>query len=171
MGIHRNRHELKSPVLALFLLLLLGAIQAADAADPKGLTIQIKKQGFAPPPAGVAGKTPKLEGRVERKLPASAIYQEEPVTGPGIVGLDMLIQRDRYPVIQAVFQGTPAYARDMRPGDAIIAVNGIQTLGKSRETIDAMISDVPGEVVNFTVAREHLMLDIPVTVMALPGGR
>jgi hypothetical protein len=87
--------------------------------------------------------------------------------GHGIVGIDILIHPDRYPVIQAVFQGTPAQKAGLLPGDTIIAVNGIQTVDKSRSTVDRMISDRPGARVDFTIARHGGIRHIRLTVMAL----
>ncbi len=72
---------------------------------------------------------------------------------PGVVGLDMKIPGSGYPIIQAVFEDSPAAKVGMQPRDIITSINDISTLGKSREEIDAMISDIPGTTVLFSVQR------------------
>jgi membrane-associated protease RseP (regulator of RpoE activity) len=92
---------------------------------------------------------------------------ERPRSGHGIVGIDILIHSGRYPVIQAVFSGTPARKAGLLPGDTIIAVNGEQAVGKSRSTLDRMISDRPGDRVDFTIARNGELKRIRLAVMAI----
>lgn len=87
--------------------------------------------------------------------------------GHGIVGIDILIHPDRYPVIQSVFRGTPAQKAGLLPGDTIIAINGVQTVDKSRSTVDRMISDQPGDWVDFTIERDGEIKRTRLTVMAL----
>lgn len=71
----------------------------------------------------------------------------------GMIGLDMLIPGAGYPIIQAVFEGSPADIHGMRARDIITSINQTSTLGKSREEIDAMISDIPGTRIWFGVQR------------------
>jgi membrane-associated protease RseP (regulator of RpoE activity) len=93
----------------------------------------------------------------------------EPIqdTGPGIVGLDLLIQLKQYPVIQGVFRGSPAALVGMQPQDFILEVDGISTLGKSKEQVDAQISDVPGQKVKFKVLRNGSIYQFQLKVISL----
>jgi membrane-associated protease RseP (regulator of RpoE activity) len=128
-------------------------------------------------PASWAEKVPVTAGSVVPRQPSGQVYldtdtQRQPfqlreiykhgVSSPqpkrqpsahGIVGLDLLISSNRYPVVTGVFDGTPAERLGIQPGDTIVAVNGVQAIGKSRAQVDAMISDKPGESVDFLVAR------------------
>jgi predicted metalloprotease with PDZ domain len=146
-------------------------------AESRMFTVQETKRGAAP-----LGREPRLDrGDWSKPRPKSQettrtfVIQETrkvappPVAsqGSGIVGLDMLIQHNRYPVVQYVFRHTPAEKAGMRPGDTIVAVDGRQTLGKTRAQVDWMISDAPGDVVAFTVVRGGEMRQFEVTVMAL----
>lgn len=85
----------------------------------------------------------------------------------GIVGLDLRVQENTHPMVQGVFKGTPAEKSGFQTGDAILAVNGVSTLGKSRSTLDEMISDVPGEVIHFNVLRDKRTVVIALTVISL----
>lgn len=71
----------------------------------------------------------------------------------GIVGVDLLIEPRHYPVIQRVFSGTPAQRSGIRPGDVILAINGSRVFDKTLWEVDAIISDRPGEQVDFTLLR------------------
>lgn len=85
----------------------------------------------------------------------------------GVVGLDLLIQQGRYPMVQGVFRGTPAATQGLLPGDMILAINGITTFGKNITQVDTMISDVPGDRVLLTVQRGARLSQVRLTVAAL----
>lgn len=93
--------------------------------------------------------------------------KETPKSGHGVVGLDMLVHPDRYPVIQAVFRGTPAQKAGMLPGDTIVSVNGTQAIGKSLKQVDLMISDRPGDAVQFIILRDGELKPFKLTVAAI----
>jgi S1-C subfamily serine protease len=90
----------------------------------------------------------------------------EPLS-PGIVGLDMLIQTGNYPLVQAVLPGTPADKHGVRAGDILIAINGASTRNQDSATIDAMISDVPGETVQLKLLRHGQLKSINLVVISL----
>ena len=103
-----------------------------------------------------------------------AVYQQnakpEKTTPPpahGVVGLNLLIQQGHYPLVHGVFPGTPAARQGIQSGDRILFINGATTLGKSVTAVDAMISNVPGEVVDFTLQRGTRMVQVHLTVAAL----
>jgi C-terminal processing protease CtpA/Prc len=85
----------------------------------------------------------------------------------GVVGLDMLIEPNHYPVIQKIFKGTPAHAQGIRVGDTILAINGERTVNKTLREVDLLISDIPGEVVNLIILRDGKPKKYSLTVMSL----
>lgn len=90
-----------------------------------------------------------------------------PANSHGVVGLDMAIRPDSYPVIQSVFPGTPAQQQGIRPRDLLVAINGVRTYNKSVTEVDALISDVPGDVVSLTVLRGTQLKQIHLTVASV----
>lgn len=69
----------------------------------------------------------------------------------GIVGLDLTIRPNRYPVVAQVFPGTPAATAGFRKSMVILAVDGQSLLGLTRTQVDVAISDRPGDRVQFLV--------------------
>lgn len=135
-------------------------LDRSDVSPPTVLKIQTRRQVTLPPA--------RLDLQDIRQGSPASLPNRMPVTqGPGIVGLDMLIHSQRYPVVQYVFPHTPADRQGIRAGDTLLAVNGVQLLGKSRAQVDAMIPDVPGERVSFVIARDGRLHEVTLTVMAL----
>lgn len=97
----------------------------------------------------------------------AAVAAPHHASGHGVVGLDLLIQRGHYPIVQGVFKGTPAAKQGFLPGDIILAIDGTTTLGKNVAEVDVMISDVPGERVTFMVQRGPRLSQMGLTVTAL----
>lgn len=97
----------------------------------------------------------------QRALPDESSRQR------GIIGLDMQINPSQYPLVKAVLHGTPAQHQGIIPGDVIVAINGTSAMGKELEEVDAMISDIPGEKVHFTLLRGTRLLQVPLTVVSL----
>jgi len=97
----------------------------------------------------------------------NAIPQPADPATPGVVGLDLLVKTDAYPTVQGVFPGTPAHKQGIRPGDILVAVNGETTLHQDLSTLDAMISDVPGDVVRLSVLRGSQLKQVSLTVVSL----
>lgn len=95
-----------------------------------------------------------LSGTVQRNVRAE----------PGMIGLDMAIRGNHYPQVQSVFQGSPAHRKGMLPGDEIIAIDGVSTLGRSIYEIDALISDVPGTPVKLTLHRFNALREVELIV-------
>lgn len=118
-------------------------------------------------PSKSAGKTKSPDKKAftiqETYREAKPFYVNE----RGIVGLDMLIQPNHYPVVERIFKGTPAYNQDVRIGDTILAINGVRAIDKSLWQVDQMISDIPGEVVTLTILRDGKLRKIDLTVMPL----
>ncbi len=165
-----SRERLALSVFSLlFALALAISMQLMALAETTVLNAQAVRQGDAnrwkprEPQLDTASPTFILKETKKRVQPSGASSK----TSHGVVGLDLLIQKDRYPVVQAVFWGTPAQQQGVQAGDTIIAVNGVQTIDKSRAQVDVMISDVPGEVVDLTIVRDARMRHVQLTVAAL----
>lgn len=74
-------------------------------------------------------------------------------TGKGVIGVNFLIKANVEPVVQGVYQGTPAYHAGIQPGDRIVMINDMPTRGWSKEEVDYAISDKPGDTVTFLIDR------------------
>jgi len=106
---------------------------------------------------------PEAMAEAGPKVLTGSVRAERP-TELGIIGLDMAIRPHRWPLVQAVFPGTPAASRGIQAGDVILAVDGISTQGKNDQQVDAMISDVPGTLVRLSIQRDERLLDVNLTV-------
>lgn len=148
-----GKHLTIQRVLLLLLLLACCASLTSDAAQPV-------PRGKVPTPGKVAAKKPFV---VQETYREQTPYEDQ----KGIVGLDMLIEPERYPVVQRVFKGTPAYTEGVRSGDVILAINGVRAVNKSMWEVDKMISDIPGDVVNLTVMRDGQLRKFNLTVMPI----
>jgi C-terminal processing protease CtpA/Prc len=93
--------------------------------------------------------------------------QKSDMQEPGIVGLDMLIAKNQYPLVKRVFKGSPAHIKGILPGDYILEINGFSTLGMNAIEIDRMISDVPGTPLSLKVQRGFLSANVYMTVQSL----
>ncbi len=106
-----------------------------------------------------------LNGSIE-----TTVHQEdyESVdTSPGIVGLDILIRPYTYPMVKDVFRHSPAHQAGIRPGDTILAINGVTTAGRSSWQVDQAITDIPGEMVSLTIRRRNDVKNIEMQVISL----
>ncbi len=148
-------------------LLAVGMLQGlAGWAETKSFVTQVIKRD----------KRPQLQGGwldlddMKKTLPARVEQQHIPPPPPpeyGIVGLDLKIYQSDYPMVQAVFKGAPAHQKGILPGDNIVSINGVSTLGRSRSQVDALISDVPGEQVELLISRGPELKRITLTVMGV----
>jgi len=81
----------------------------------------------------------------------------------GGVGMEVGI-KDGYIVVISPFEGSPAKAAGIMPGDRIIAVDGVSTAGKSLELVTGWIKGEPGTKVTLTILREGYPRPFNVTV-------
>lgn len=75
----------------------------------------------------------------------------------GGVGL-VLSQEEGLAVIREVFPGTPAGQAGLRPGDIIVAVDGVPVRGLSLDEVVRLIRGLPGTGVKLEVQREGRLL-------------
>ena len=74
-------------------------------------------------------------------------------TGLGIIGMKFAIYFGKAPVIYQVFPGTPAIEAGLKPGDLIVAVDGIPTFGLAKNEVYNLIVGQPGTQV--TISFKH----------------
>ncbi len=107
---------------------------------------------------------------ISPKPSASAKIQNN--NEPGVVGIDLQIRANQYPLLQRVFPNTPAAKAGLKPGDIVSKINGQSTKTLDIVTIDRLIPDRPGSLVKFEVQRQGKSIEIPLTVApksSLPG--
>jgi C-terminal processing protease CtpA/Prc len=97
----------------------------------------------------------------------TAGVQKALVEEPGVVGLDIGILVWAYPVVRQVFAGSPAEEAGMRPGDQIVAIDGVPALAMTRSQVDEAISDVPGTPVHFKIQRDGAFYKTTVEVTSM----
>jgi len=73
--------------------------------------------------------------------------------GIGIIGVKFLLSFGHMPVINRVFPGTPAYTMGLHARDIIVAVDGVPTLGLSKEDVYGMIVGKPETEVTISIKR------------------
>ena len=74
--------------------------------------------------------------------------------GIGIIGVKFLLSFGRMPVINRVFPGTPAWTMGLHARDIIVAVDGVPTLGLSKEDVYGMIVGKPDTEVTISIRRD-----------------
>ena len=75
-------------------------------------------------------------------------------SGVGIIGVKFVMTMGHPPVINRVFPLTPAYKSGLQANDIIIAVDGIPTVGLTKEEVYDMIVGLPGTEVTISIKRE-----------------
>jgi len=77
--------------------------------------------------------------------------QADVESGIGIIGVKFVLFAGRNPVINRVFPLTPAFKSGIQPNDVIVAVDGVPTMGLSKEEVYDMIVGTPGTTVTLSV--------------------
>lgn len=75
-------------------------------------------------------------------------------SGIGIIGVKFVMSMGRPPVINRVFPLTPAFKVGLQNNDIIVAVDGIPTVGLSKEEVYDMIVGLPGTEVTLSIQRQ-----------------
>ncbi len=122
-----------------------GAGPGAGSGPLKG-KIQIKEHlpGFS----GQQGRIDRrgLRGRAEDRTLSGQV--ESMI---GIIGVKFIMFAGAAPVISQIFPYTPAAGSDLRLRDVIVAVDGIPTLGLTKDEVYDMIVGTPGTPVTLSV--------------------
>jgi C-terminal processing protease CtpA/Prc len=107
------------------------------------------------------GGAAKLETKVTKqkfKLKTrqlNAGLNEGVESGLGIIGLKFAVYFGRAPVVYQVFPDTPADGAGVRPRDTILAVDGVPTIGLSKNEVYNMIVGKPGTEVTLSFLHNH----------------
>lgn len=88
-------------------------------------------------------------------------------SGIGIVGVKFVMFIGRPPVINRVFQQTPAYEMGLQVNDTIVAVDGVPTHGLTKEEVYDMIIGTPGTPVTLSIKRDGEFMAVTLTRMDL----
>lgn len=75
-------------------------------------------------------------------------------SGIGIIGVKFVLFAGRPPVINRVFPQTPAQEVGLRQNDVILAVDGVPTVGLTKEEVYDMIVGTPGTTVTLSINRD-----------------
>jgi hypothetical protein len=106
-------------------------------------------------------KKEKLSGQTARIAPDSTLrgngssnfLNSTIQSGVGIIGVKFLLPIGHMPVINRVFPGTPAWQVGLHAQDVIVAVDGVPTLGLSKEDVYSMIVGKPETDVTISIRR------------------
>lgn len=71
----------------------------------------------------------------------------------GIIGVKFVLTLGRPPVINRVFPGTPAWEKGLQYEDQIVAVDGVPTMGLTKDEVYDLIIGSPGTTVALTIMR------------------
>lgn len=93
--------------------------------------------------------------------------EETVVQSPGIIGMNMQVNQNQYPIILEVYPGTPAFKAGIQPGDELIAVNQTSTMGLTRLALDQLIPDTPGMTIQFLTTRAGQVRPVRLTIVTL----
>jgi hypothetical protein len=88
-------------------------------------------------------------------------------SGIGIIGVKFVMFIGRPPVINRVFQQTPAYEMGLQVNDTIVAVDGVPTHGLTKEEVYDMIIGTPGTPVTLSIKRQGDFMAVTMTRMDL----
>lgn len=134
-----------------------GAIEHAE----KGAAKSAKLKGNANDNAAKGGLMKFFTGKAksDTNSPLKGKAKNDTLTaqterGIGIIGVKFVLSFGKPPIINRVFPGTPAAIVGLRPNDMILAVDGVPTLGLSKDEVYQMIVGTPNTPVTLSVRRE-----------------
>ena len=111
---------------------------------------------------GRAGIPRKMKGGAN-----SDNFAVQAESGIGIIGVKFVLFMGRPPVINRVFAQTPAADMGLQVNDVIVAVDGIPTVGLTKEEVYDMIVGTPGTAVTLSINREGDYRAVTMTRMDL----
>jgi len=82
------------------------------------------------------------------------MFSEQVQSSVGIIGVRFLLFRGHNPIINRVFPYTPAATAGVMANDAIVAVDGVPTIGLSKNEIYDLIVGTPGTSVTLSLERD-----------------
>lgn len=95
---------------------------------------------------------------------AYADFNEKVITGQ-YTGIGVSIElKDNYVTVIRAFKGTPADRGGLRPGDRIVAVDGVNAVGETLDAVKDMVRGPEGSSVTLTLLREGVEKPFDVTL-------
>jgi hypothetical protein len=88
-------------------------------------------------------------------------------SGIGIIGVKFTLFANKSPIINRVFPQTPAYKTGVQADDVIVAVDGVPTVGLSKEEVYDMIIGTPGTTVTLSLQHQGDYRAVTMTRMDL----
>lgn len=137
---------------------------------------QVQHQAKPGPPlrgqAGAAGGgLGSLRGRADggrlRGRASGERMRAQVESGIGIIGVKFVMYMGKPPIINRVFPLTPAAQLGLRVNDVIVAVDGVPTLGLTKEEVYDMIVGMPGTPVTLSLSRNGDFQVVTLTRMDL----
>ena len=127
---------------------------SSRAARPRHYLAPSFSQPRLPDPALLPSGRPYLGVRYEPVTPALA--QQEGLT----------VEEGAW--VRRIEAGSPAEAAGLRPGDVLVAVDGVP-IGRPHDLKTLISARAPGEVVILTIVRGDQSLDVPATLASAGG--
>lgn len=103
--------------------------------------------------SGAARRGPVLDTNALRSKLNQSMFDAQAQSSFGIIGVRFVLAAGQAPVINRVFPGTPAANVGIRLNDIIVAVDGVPTMGLSKEEVYDLIIGSPGTSVNLSIMR------------------
>lgn len=97
-------------------------------------------------------------------------YMATKMKDSGWIGIEMNIDEAGVMEVLKVVPGSPAEAGGMKPGDFLVAMNGLEFNDANREALQKMRAESkPGQSVKYTVARAGENHELTLTLAAMPA--
>lgn len=105
--------------------------------------------------APVAAWSSLLDDPFTRLVPAADVARSDEAESAGYVGIGVRLRATEYGAaeIAAVTDGSPAFQGGLRPGDGVLAVDGVEVDGLDVDAVADLLDGPEGSVLTVTVAR------------------
>lgn len=95
----------------------------------------------------------------------------EKMRNAGFVGVELdMDPKTGQSTVKRVFEGSPAAAANIQPGDVLYALNGVVISDANKEALAAAKKEwKPGQLVTYTIRRKGADRDVSVTLAPVPS--
>jgi C-terminal processing protease CtpA/Prc len=110
------------------------------------------------------------EGKCTANTQECLDYMATKMKDSGWIGIEMNIDEAGVMEILKVVPGSPAEAGGMKPGDFLVAMNGVEFNDGNQEALQKMRAEAkPGHSVKYTVTRAGEKHELGLTLAAMPA--
>jgi C-terminal processing protease CtpA/Prc len=110
------------------------------------------------------------EGKCTANTQECLDYMATKMKDSGWIGIEMNVEPGGVMEILKVVPGSPAETGGMKPGDFLVAMNGLEFNDANQEALQQMRSESkPGSSVMYTVTRSGEKHDLTLTLAAMPA--